>query len=333
MMKKVIVLFISLFISRWANAQSLVDTPQIATSLTMNLAGDIDSVAELVLAVKVLEVGATLQVNNDSGTKVVTVPDTSLTIIRENAWKFDGKGRLLSEVHRNASNRKGELLEDTAILYNYRNNRLENIVTLKQGRLADSAAYVYRGKDKDLSMQELYDAKGKYRGRIQYFRNRDGQLSTVSHKNAGLELVKMTKYWYDDKAQMTSVTHHDNFQKLVLTQKLDVSTDSVGNIHTMIFDYAKPDTCTGMQSYLVNDAGKHLEDVIQDERGNVLYISTAKFNDYNHMVEQTIFTDLKKVITCTYEYDEQKNWTMKRIYHDGIPQFFVRRTIIYKSNS
>lgn len=332
-MKKVIVLFISLFISHWAYAQSLVDTPQIATCLSMNLAGDIDSVAELRLAVKVLEVGATLQVSSDSGSKVVTVPDTSFSIIGESAWKFDDKGRLLSEVHRNTDNRKRELLEDTSILYGYQKDRLESVVIKKEGSVADSAAYVYRGSDKDLAMQELYDSKGKYRGRIQYFRNREGRLSTVSHKNAGLELIKMTKYWYDEKGQIASITHHDNFQKLVLTQKLDVSTDSAGNIHTMIFDYAKPDTCTGMQSYLVNDAGKHLEDVTQDERGNVLYISTAKFNDYNHMVEQTIFTDVKKVVTCTYEYDAQKNWTLKRVYYDGIPQYFVRRTIIYKSNS
>ncbi len=333
MMKKVIVLFISLFISRWAIAQSLVDTPQIVTSLSMNLAGEVDSVTELTLAVKILEVGATLQVKGDSGAKVITVPDTSFSIVEEMAWKFDDKGRLLSEVHNRPDKRKGDLEEVDAVLYSYKNNKVQYVLRRKDGSLSDSAAYVYNGKDKKLSMQELYDNKRKYTGRIQYFQNKEGRLSTISHKNADLELIKMAKYWYDTEGILMSATHHDKDQKLILMQKFDVSTDSAGNLHTMIFDYAKPDTCTGMKSYLLNDAGNHLEDVTQDERGNVLYISTAKFNDYNHIVEQTIFTDVKKVITCTYEYDDYKNWTLKRIYHNGVPQFFVRRTIIYKSNS
>lgn len=333
MMKKVIVLFISLFISQRASAQSLVDTPLIVTSLSMNLAGDVDSVTELTLAVKVLEVGATLQSKGDSGSKVITVPDTSFSILEERAWKFDDKGRMLSQVHNKPDKRKGDLEEVDAEILNYRNGKVQYVLKRKDGSLSDSAAYVYRGRDKDLSMQEMYDGKGKYTGRIQYFQNKEGRLSTISHKNAGLELVKMIKYWYDEKGTVTSATHHDKDQKLVLTQKFDVSTDSAGNLHTMIFDYAKIDTCTGMKSYLLNDAGNHLEDVTQDEKGNVLYISTAKFNDYNHVIHQTVFTDVKKVVTCTYEYDAQKNWTLKRVYHNGIPQFFVRRTIIYKSNS
>ena len=67
-------------------AQSLVDTPLITTSLSMNLAGKIDSITEWTLSVKVLEVGAALRVNSDSGNTVITVPDTSFTILEERAW-------------------------------------------------------------------------------------------------------------------------------------------------------------------------------------------------------------------------------------------------------
>jgi hypothetical protein len=328
-MRRILFLLIASVIAFGATAQSLVDTPRIVTSLSMDIAGNVDSVTELTLGVKILEVGASLQVKGDSGHKIITIPDTSFIIKEERAWKFDEKGRLLSEVFRNTDNRKNELEEVTASVYNYKKQSIASVINRKEGSSTDSAAYVYAaGK---LSMQELYDARGKYKGRIQYFQNKEKLLSTISEKNADLELKKMRKYWYDADKNLTSITYHDNVQKLVLTQKVTIEDDSAGNKHVMIFDYARQDTCTGMHSYLLNDAGGHMEDVTQDEKGNVLYISTAKFNDNNHMTEQVIFTDVKVVMTYTYEYDSHKNWTLKRIYRNGVPEMFVRRTIIYRN--
>lgn len=326
-MKRSLFLFIALLLTIGVSAQSLVDTPKIITSLSMDIVGKVDSVTELTLGVKVLEVSAALQVNTDSGRKIITVPDTAFTIQEEKAWKFDEKGRLLSSIERKASGRKKELEDVATTTYAYNKDKVAYVVNSKEGKVVDSAVYKYSlGR---ISMQELYDPKGKYTGRIQYFQNKEKLLSTISDKDDELELKGMRKYWYDTDKNLTSITYHDNVQKLILTQKVTIEDDSAGNQHVMIFDYAKPDTCTGMHSYLLNDAGGHLEDVTQDERGNVLYISTAKFNENNHMIEQVIFTDVKVVMTYTYEYDRYKNWTLKRIYRNGVPVTFVRRTIIY----
>jgi hypothetical protein len=98
----------------------------------------------------------------------------------------------------------------------------------------------------------------------------------------------------------------------------------------MIFDYAKPDTVTGMISYLLDDNNNHLEDVIQDEQKNVTYISTAQYDSLNNIVDQVVFTTVKLHTTDRYVYDTNGNWTEKRIYHDEVPQSLVRRTIYYR---
>lgn len=327
-MKRILFLVIALTITLNVSAQSLVDTPRIITSLSMDLVGNVDSFTELTLGVKVLEVGASLKVNGDSGTRVITVPDTSFAIQEERAWKFDEKGRLLSRIDRKVSGRKNELADVAATIFAYNKGRVDYAVNRDAGSIVDSAAYKYSaGK---LSMLELYDAKGRFAGRTQFFQNKEKLLSTISYKDEKLVLKNMRKYWYDADKNLTSITHHDKDQRLILTQKITIEDDSAGNRHVMIFDYAKPDTCTGMNSYVLNDAGGHLEDVTQDERGNVLYISTAKFNENGHMIEQVIFTDVKVIMTYGYEYDVHKNWTLKRIYRNGVPETFIRRTIIYR---
>ena len=311
-------------------AQSLVDTPIITTSLSMNMADEVDSIAELTLDVKVLEVGSALQVSSDTGVKVITVPDTSMSILEERAWKFDKKGRLVSWFLRSTDNRKKELQPSESVITRYDGDRIAEVLSYKEGELEDSTVYQYRFGH--ITKLEHYNGKGKYTGRKQYFLNRDNNyLSTISNKNEGLVLIDMTKYWYDAKGELLETTFHDNFQRLVLTRKFEYGTDSAGRKHTKIFDFAKPDTCTGMTSYLQDMMGNHLEDVVQDDRGMVLSYSTAKYNDYNHCVSRTVFTTTKVEEQITYEYDEHKNWTMKRIYRNGEPYRFVRRSIFYRN--
>lgn len=328
MMKKLALILVFLFMQQLLAAQSLVDTPRITTATSMNLAGKIDSVAESTLAVKILDVGSSLHINSDSGSTIITVPDTSYAILEERAWKFDKEGRLLSEIFRSADNRRGELQELDAHLYAYKKGNIYYVLTRRDGAKIDSSAYIYsQGK---ISMIEHYDGKHKYAGRKQFFQNKDRVLSTISNKNADLELIDMTKLWYSENGELREATFHDQNQRWVLTKKYEADTDSAGHKHVKIFEFAKPDTCTGMVSYLLDDAGNHLEDVSQDDRGMVTSYSTSVFNDYNHCTSQVIFTGAKLQVTITYRYDEHQNWIMKRIYHDGQPATFVRRTIYYR---
>ena len=322
-------ILIFLLLQQSLAAQSLVDTPLITTSLSMNLAGKIDSITEWTLSVKVLEVGAALRVNSDSGNTVITVPDTSFTILEERAWKFDKQGRLSSRILRSTENKQGELKEAEADFLRYKNNRLLNTLSRKDGELVDSSLYIYAGGK--ISRIEHYDDKRKYNGRKQFFQNKDRVLSTISNKNAALELIDMTKLWYDEKKELKEVTFHDENQRWLKTHKLEFGSDSAGNKHVKIFEFAKPDTCTGMVSYLLNDAGNHLEDVNQDERGMVTSFKTSVFNDYNHCVGQTVFKGEKTEFTSTYQYDKHKNWTYRRIYRNGEPYLHIRRTIIYRN--
>ena len=329
MIKRLSFILIFLLLQQSLAAQSLVDTPLITTSLSMNLAGKIDSITEWTLSVKVLEVGAALRVNSDSGNTVITVPDTSFTILEERAWKFDKQGRLSSRILRSTENKQGELKEAEADFLRYKNNRLLNTLSRKDGELVDSSLYIYAGGK--ISRIEHYDDKRKYNGRKQFFQNKDRVLSTISNKNAALELIDMTKLWYDEKKELKEVTFHDENQRWLKTHKLEFGSDSAGNKHVKIFEFAKPDTCTGMVSYLLNDAGNHLEDVNQDERGMVTSFKTSVFNDYNHCVGQTVFKVEKTEFTSTYQYDKNKNWTYRRIYRNGEPYLHIRRTIIYRN--
>jgi hypothetical protein len=326
-MKQSALIFILFFWGQRAFGQSPVDTPQIATTASMNLAGNVDSIAELTLDVQVALVDATLQVNADSGNKIITVPDTLLTVKEERAWKFDEKGRLLNEVLRKAQKRL-ELEEVQWRGYEYKKGKIAREVVREETKLSDSIVYKYAGGK--LSMMEKYDGRGRYTGRTQFFQNKEKLLSTISHKNADLELIDMTKLWYSPGGELTSITLHDENQRLITTKKYEVNKDSLDRLHVMIFDYAKPDTCTGMVSYVLDDAGNHVEDVVQDEKGNVKYYSTVTCNDKSHPAEAVIFTDRKQVINYKYDYDDQQNWILKRIFIDGEPKTFVKRTIFYR---
>jgi hypothetical protein len=232
-------------------------------------------------------------------------------------------------VLRSTDNKSAALKDVSTIRYNYIKGHIEYVIGTKDGQLSDSVAYKYSGRR--LSMLEQYDGKQRYTGRVQFFANKDKMLSTISYKDKDLELIKMTKHWYDPEKTLLSTTYHDNTQRLLLTKKYEADTDSAGRKHVKIFDYAKPDTCTGMTSYLLDDAGNHLEDVTQDERGNVSYYSTNVHNEYGHITEQVTFTERKVKLSYTYEYDEHKNWVIKRIYTDGVPTTFVRRTLFYRN--
>lgn len=294
----------------------------------MNLAGKVDSITEFVMDVKVLETGAAVKVKDDTGIRIITIPDTSFSLLEQKAWKFDKQGRLLSESTSTWEDKRAELKEGIATLYTYKKGRINYVISRIDGGITDSAVYVYAGNH--LSMVEVYDGKGKYKGRVQYFRNKEKVLTTISNKNSKLELLDMTKLRYDENLELVETSLHDNNQRIILTKKYETNTDSDGRKHVMIFEYAKPDTCTGMQSYLLDEMGNHLEDVTQDAKGNVSYISTAVFNENSHITEQTVFTREKLNIWNTYEYDSNRNWIMKRIYHNGKPYRFVRRTYVYR---
>ncbi|MBL7720041.1 MAG: hypothetical protein JNL72_14485 [Flavipsychrobacter sp.] len=322
MIRKITAFLFCLIIWMDAAAQSLVDTPVHITSLSINLAGKVDSVTEFVMEPSVLEVASNQGVGSDTAYR----PDTALQLVEQRALKYDEDGNLLMDVTALWDSRKTQLQEVTATRYAYHKGKVAYCINRKDGSIADSTVYVYTAGR--LSMCELYDEKGRYKGRRQFFTNREKILSTISNKDARLELVDMTRLKYNEDRELVEATYHDKDQRLVMTKKYEVDIDSAGHKHVMIFEYAKPDTCTGMESYLLDDMGNHLEDVTQDARGNVLRLTKAAFNEYGHLVTKTSFMkDLD--IACYYEYDDHKNWTMKRIYHNGQPYRFVRRVISY----
>src|ERR1043165_5914474 len=329
MKKGALFLFLSLFFIGSVSAQSFIDTPRIETNALMNIAGKVDSVTELTLAMRVMEVGAGLQKTVNEGNKVITVPDTSLILLEERILKFNGNGALTEQRTSKTNGKTSELKDPHIISYQYKKGKLINKVNYEYGGLADSVVYTY--KEGRLWMQDTYNSKKKLAGRIQFGLNPDNKLLTISNKNAENALVNMTRLRYNEQYELVETTLHDNTMKLISTRTFVTEHDTAGRRHVMIFDFAKPDTATGMGSYLLDDNDNHLEDVVQDEQKRVVSYSTSSYDTLNNVVEQTIFTTEKLNVTYSYVYDALGNWMEKRVYHNGSPYQMIRRTIYYRS--
>ena len=327
MKKGAIFLLLFYFFITKASAQSFVDTPEIVTSVSMNIAGKVDSIAELTLAMSAMESGAGLQKTVTSGDSVITVPDTSLLLLEERTLKFNEDGALTEERTGKTNGKTVELKDFTTTTYQYKKGRLIAKVNYRDKALIDSAVYIYqKGR---LWKQDIYDNKKKRSGRILYALNPDNKLLTISNKNAQNALVNMTRIKYNENYELVETALHDNTMRLVSTRTYVVERDTADRRHVMIFDFAKPDTATGMVSYLLDDNDNHLEDVVQDEQKNVTYYSTAHYDSLNNLTSQTVFTTEKLQIACKYVYDSNGNWIEKRIYHNDAPHRMMKRTIYY----
>ena len=140
--------------------------------------------------------------------------------------------------------------------------------------------------------------------------------------------MKMIRYDYRNDS-LVAARIYDHQMRYTSRQEYQTERQSDGNYLKMHFQFDHPDTCSGMQSVLLDQQGRELERTIADGERRVVEYTTLTYNDDGLLASLVSFSDVKTEQTFRYTIDSLGNWTERWVFEDTSLVSFSRREFQY----
>ena len=253
----------------------------------------------------------------------VSATDTVLDTTR--IWKFDEQHRL--EWVRTEKAQDGEKTVVNGLYLYWDGATVRAISRYENDRRLDSIRYEYDRKGL-LRRTFSYDQKDRAIANQLFSYNGKEQLISILKKGEGNKLEGMIRYDYRNDS-LVAARIYDHQMRYTSREEFQTERQSDGNYLKMHFQFDHPDTCSGMQSALLDQQGRELERTIADGERRVVEYTTLTYNDDGLLASLVSFSDVKTEQTFRYTIDSLGNWTERRVFEDTSLVSFSKREFLY----
>lgn len=249
-----------------------------------------------------------------------------LKIRGENLYVFDSNGFL---VERRLFDSLGKPLQT---FFTYDKGGFKSIANYSKNKRIDSLYFKNRNNHIaahkiDVQYSMLFDSRGRYAGGTMYTYNK-GNLITIRNKDKDNEIQEMIRYKYKNGRLIEKGIFKADLQPGT-TSKINIEKRQNNRVYYSEMRYNNVGKLLGMESFLEDGNGNHLEETIADSNRRVTSQKISEYNDRNEITGQTVFAERKNEYRYEYIYDTHKNWVKQRIYRNNTLDMVIERVFVY----